>query len=273
VDVLVFTRFENFEVAIPTSPATAPATNHSIYYQSGLSSELVPSVAQDTVGERMTSIRQYCMIPKKAAAASIGATSTLFSYVLPWYWTPVQSALPSATALQNTSIGYGSYFSKWYAFARGGTDVHVYSTAPGAIVNFSQMGAFPALKGTYAAEPSMRNQPFSSGIDSMNDASLGAHARFPNYLGTARVSTALCDNVSYRQVLGDAASRPTLTTPSCGVIVARSGTTGGEIWFTRAAADDMMLGAYMGPCPLFVNSTTTTGAIWDPDSAGTVLST
>lgn len=244
-----------FEFAIPTTPFYVPSGvgAHPVY-QSGVVSVIKSEICEHAVGESITSVKQLISLPSLIKddnnlfnATQINALSTDVEAILPWFnaGSLGTSALPNTYDYLRVNprlFNFAVYASRAYNYARGGTDVHVTTVGPNRL---SYMGLqVPCSKPTsysfYRASASVA--AWFTGFS--------AHLRFPGFqyivrtpLGRTNQSAGIVP-VSYVPV--DVQDSNYV----CTVKIMNGGTATNWYRLRMAAADDAMLGHYMGPVPL-----------------------
>jgi hypothetical protein len=267
VDFMVEVRAKpDFELAFPLGPRY-PAHNRGTVLQGGKILDAVNSAAsQACVGEQICSVKQLIMMPKTTI---FGVTGVSSRPLMPWYYQPPISPLtPGPTAYPSEAFGFGGNLASCYVYARGGSDYHaVDSTIDSIIHGFNH--------GTRYGDQALPSTTDPVNVTAVNmprmiTSNSGVHARFPAYQRTARVLTGFFNAVAW-----------TLDTLVMNITPSGFGqmyfpryfcrvTTGRQIVFSRCAADDAMLGHYIGPAPLCLRLGAA-NSVWDPDSTDTVF--
>lgn len=259
VDVVVEVRAKpNFELARLMQPRYVGNVSATVL-QSGVKSSSRPDTpAQMCIGEVVSSIKQMIMVPKCTSIAGTAGT-ILQTFVMPWYHYNVGNPLtPGPAQLAREAFSMPGLIAKCYTYVRGGTEVHLYASAP--MLTFAGNGSsinFPLTTGGI-------NPGASSDPRVMNSAPY-AHFRFPGYAPWARILSGAWDYVTWASNALTFAYASTTdsvdTIPKIAVIPSTTGT----FYMSRAAADDAMAGLFIGPIPLML-PLAPAGTVWDPDS-------
>jgi hypothetical protein len=120
----------------------------TVYTQSGgeLVAKTLKQTYSNTMGDRMMSAKQIIQMPSPTVLA-VTTGYSVPQYVAPWFVNTTHisvtgmSAVPNAV---NTTTGFqggnnaGMAMARCYAFVKGGTDLHVYSTDNSAITTIHQ---------------------------------------------------------------------------------------------------------------------------------------
>jgi hypothetical protein len=265
----------DFELAVPAGIIYPSAPNGTVVSNSGKSVMIAPAETMEqsnselTVGEKINSIKQLIMIPGQSASLPAATAAELPLLVLPWFsYTNPSATAPAPNNTQvYTNFWYGPHLAACYLYARGGTDVHVYHSGharTGVRVKWKRNNAnavaVPATTTQISSFRATSGPPYM-----INNLDSFTHVRFPAYQTTARVPTNIFSGVSYDFKLGGAFTNPVLTQAyylALGQLVV-SHRGGVQVYYqlSRAAADDAMLGHYMGPPPVLVVSSTNNVAL------------
>ena len=177
---------DDFEVNDYGGPFFVPQFNGGIYTQSG---GVVKSVSKDpsplTMGEKLNSVKQIIQVPWWGKY-TLTANQSVSTPIAPWFANLVYNSLLSASipnASAVTLVGAGNPANMWakcYAYAKGGTDIHVYRSA-GRVERWVQQctGFFRTLSG---ANTNYNSQPLWSGTPRIvTDLDSPSHVRIPAY--------------------------------------------------------------------------------------------
>lgn len=260
---------DGFELAIPCGVRYPVHTRGTPRLQAGRLLDTVDdSTSALTIGESINSVKQLIMIPKMSKATEFTSGDL---NVMPFFYHPrYQPTVPGPTTMLKESFSLCGNISKCYAFARGGTDLHAYISQPEGILVASATGGDGnnAVAGNTVTNPSEANLPVV--VESRNGY---AHYRFPAYQRFVRLDSTVLDNQTYVCALDDPDSEFFNINAVTGIpVIPRvtyiqdPGNLSNVVgMFSRAAADDAMLGMYMGPPPL-VLPFAAAGVIYDPDT-------
>jgi hypothetical protein len=255
---------KDFELADFAGPFFNYQYNGNIYTQSG---EILAGTTKDpssvTIGEKFTSLKQMIQIP---TWLSFVTTVNVTWSLPPWINYYPSSLLTASTTNPNTATIQlagnticGS-LSMFYAYARGGTDHHLYfrnATRSAAFVEASNPDY--SVNGTITST----NNRFRSGNGSvpkvltLNDAPL--HVRSPAYQQVSRILTNFFDLVGF-----SGSNTPALTTFALSRShidrVALDNPLGDSVTVYQgtAAADDALLIQYIGPVPVYIPNSANT---------------
>lgn len=223
--------------------------------------------SQLTVGERFMSVKQMIQSPTYYRV-TVAASSTIKALLYPWYiYRPSAilnniKAIPMPVNAQITGNSTCSSLAKLYAFARGGTDHHLYPQ-PNAnmriAVDQSPLDGYSAYVSTMFDTGSRTNTGATPKVITHGEHPL--HIRCPAFQALVRIPTTLFDSIVF-PVFGLASDflcfngrahvdRATVVNPTAAAV---------EMWYSTAAADDATLTQYIGPVPIMI-----------PNSANTML--
>lgn len=247
---------DDFELGVPRGVQFPASPLSQITVQSGdVSSTYTSGVSQYTLGETINSFKQLIMVPKASTIKYL--TGTYDVDFMPWYYHPPQLSAPDQAGNRTLPCDYATYggnLACCYLFARGATDLHVYhpqdSNAVSAVA-FLHDATDMEQRENIACQPTC----------SSHDGTL--HLRIPSYQQSVRIPSYVLNDYEWTpqfessgapnssQNIDVAQVKPYVPTlyprvrftynnieGSCGAVVKRS------------AADDAMLGHYMGPVPL-----------------------
>lgn len=250
----------DYQLADFAGPWFAPFPAGTILQQSG--SVVMKSTTKDpsgiTMGEKMMSVKQLIQSPSWVSAnAAVGNNFTL---LYPWFVSPPVWYLNSVKSTpMPTTVVYGgntvaSYLAKAYAFARGGTDHHVYppsSTGVRAVVE--QV----AYDGYFEASSGLKDLAIRQGTcNTPKVLSLGEnplHVRSPAFQPKVRLPAHLLDDKAIPN-FGNAPGFSGLNVRGHVDRLITTNTTASSvpIWVSKSAADDAMLSQYIGPVPVLI---------------------
>lgn len=258
VEVSADSDFEFADPRTPMYPAHPKVSRSTIMFQSGkIISQSKDNHCEFTMGETLNSVKQLIAIPK-CTVDFIPNDGDLVFTVPPWYYTPSPSVLiPSATSCPHESFSIPGMVAKAFAFAKGGTDVHVYSSArTDFLAHIRQISTTDALTN---ANDGPDGDVCSNNIRVFNGLNGTLHARLPSYQSKTRFSPAVFDNV---MPTGASWSLKANRIPEINDIwderpplyrlLVKGGSRGGLIFVNRAASEDACLSQYIGPVPLFL---------------------
>lgn len=264
----------DFELAIPSGIQYPAHPRGTVKYQSGtLSDTFGDDVCELTIGEKINSAKQLIMLPKwNYSALAQNAGQTILGY--PWYThnQPLETVPPGDTDTHYEMFSWGGNIATCYAYARGATEFHVYpNRAEGTMLEAYCLS--PDL-GWYFG-PSGSQPQYKSGSTQMRVvAHLGTplHVKFPSYQTTVRVPTYVYNDKKW-ECSFTGVNRNANPVPNADGInyhyafpCIKALNNVGLTYYkqSRAAADDAMLGHYMGPTPMLVPASAAS-AVWDID--------
>ena len=260
----------DFELSNVKTPDFVPAVCGTVTLQSGkLLSQAPASIAEYTVGESITSLKQLIAIPKTTVVAtdSIDVEETKVKFLIPpWYYQPIPSALtPGPTGNLSESFGFGGSIAACFAFVKGGTDFHAYM---GELASMSTVMSVSQISGpsfdpyvTGAGSKSITSNPrlFCTGNTAL-------HARLPAYQHCVRLRSFDANsivptgsswgvNATRLPVVPRGVLRSTALYQFTMSAVDSFPNPGSQYLITsRAASDDASCGMFMGPPPLLTYS-------------------
>jgi len=218
-----------FELAVPCTPycPPAPASGTLLIAQGGID--------EFAIGERVLSIKQLI---SKACGYAIGGTTNAPAFSVPtwynwidvnttWGWSGTSQRIICTTGLTKKIIPNCHYFARWYAYARGGTNIHVPINGSGIMAATFIPDRLPVFN------------PIANNAQYICGAGQGLHVRMPFNSQTSRSTIA--------GPAAQASSNHNTTTLQWG-----SPTANGTAVYL-AAADDAQLGYFLGPLPLAFN--------------------
>lgn len=268
IDFLVEVRAKpGFELACPTAIIHPAAQGSSVTLQSGKMIATNAGAADELcVGERINSLKQLIMLPK-LSTTTVAAGATFNGIVMPWYYHPLLPNTGSSSApaaYRNESFSFSGNIAKCYAFVRGGTDVHVQSSLEPNMFIHGFQGSL--MGNTQVAEPK-RNRS-GSVIPRVINFNRQAHIRYPAYQRTARIAANCLDTIDWKMTTPGPTFSGARETPFYlpRLTVSNANATATTLFLGRCAADDAMLGHYIGPPPCCL-VLTGGNLTWDPDSA------
>lgn len=256
VDFLVEVCSDDLEVCNMIGATALSDPTGSIVMQSATVMDTYGNqTSRYAIGEKFNSVKQLISLPSQTTIRHKGYS---YDYDFPpWYYHP-----PIPTNHSAVPEGAQTLAGNWsacYAFARGGTDLHIYQAQDS---NSATTSVFlHSVLDTIDEEPAT-NMPYVI----THDGHL--HVRCPHYARAPRVSPQSFNDYSWStisDVNGTPPANRTLKYTGTGeepiympIMVPRlrstylsnSGTSG--IIIKRAAADDAMLAHYMGPPPVWL---------------------
>lgn len=280
---------DDFEVADYAGNFFVPAPNGTIYSQSSeVTSKLDPVLSSSsgtpcerTIGERITSVKQLIQIPSYSRA-NIGANTISVSTLPPWYYYSGYTILsggntsPVAAGLSYLGASYApGALAKMYAFARGGSDYHAVNLGPATTVSFSfEQNPLECSVGIVDLKTlnGRSNTGSTPKIVATTDRPL--HVRSPAYQAVPRVLTHSYDVYNVPRIPGvTVASATQFQTGHWPRLITynTSGTLGLQALLACNAADDAMLGAFIGPQPVIIPSSLAANNVhpdWMPGTTG-----
>lgn len=250
----------DFELADFAGPWFAPLIGGTISVQSGgIVKKSTTSPNQITIGEHMTSVKQMIQSPSWAFEA-ITPTTTIKGLLYPWFISSPINQLFTARAVPmpvNTIVKFNttaSNLAKCYAFARGGTDYHIYPGATGNIRLIADQGitdGYSAYGSSYFDTSSRTAIGSTPKVVSYGEHPL--HVRLPAFQPRVRIPCHMFDTKTY-PFLGAATDTGIFLARShCDrLTVINNNTAQASVWISKSAADDAMLSHYMGPVPCMI---------------------
>lgn len=241
---------DGFEFAMPQTLKYVPAAHNATpVYQSGVVKTIKPDMAEQAVGEVFTSVKQLISIPSVITPGTdyflsqgISALGGIFLGIKPWFKRPPPpaGALPNTTVyntLDPKSFNNGAYATNAYLYVRGGTDVHINAVSPTPFT----FCAFQILTENTAT---LIDRVFANAQAWLTGYS--AHFRFPGYQYAARTSVANVPPAAPISAIGPSISF-VADQYACGVKVMNTSSNAAAYQTRICAADDAMLGHYIGP--------------------------
>lgn len=277
-----------FEPSVPVGPLYFPwDAGYAITLQAGkLVSCYDETVNQQTIGEKIMSLKQLVMIPK--VAQSTVASGAHSMNIPPWWYNPspskdteaVKTAAVSAVTMKQ-AYTWGGYLSSAYLFVRGSTEFHAYphDVTQAMILNvaFDRSGYADSI-----ATPSPRYD--RTGTCLPRAFTTGPmHARFPAYAGLPRIRPwttrfiLAAGSLTVKNWNPDTANRVGVLYPNRANVNVptihfwNNNVSEVRYRFSRAAGDDAQMGHYVGPPPLYILPNAPSGSgRWDPDNVNIV---
>jgi len=259
---------DDFELAGFRGPQFAAHNNGTIVEQSGIPT--TKSACETSIGECFDSVKQMIMVPHNFNHWLPAADTPQDQLLMPWYFQKIPSALlPANDKTPSACFSPASHLSCYYTYCSGSTDYHAYIRPSNTLSVPSSNDYLHAAVSTFGqdfAKLATGNTVVSSPESSMpvvvyKDA---VHARLPSYQRGPRVYTfALNDNIGWDSteasmgppVAAGLAILNSLTAPVVFHKLAYRGTqlasSEFSVQFSRCAADDAVLGFYVGPPPFF----------------------
>lgn len=263
---------DDFELADYAGPYFTPHPSGAIQIQS--SDLVMPTTIEPsahTIGEKVTSLKQVIMQPSFEQFSLAGNNTSNFR-IAPWftninYLTTNASLTNPNTANQRFVGSPAAAIAKCYAFAKGGTDLHVYPEFQNVFLYRAyQVAAEFTTANVNAA--SLSRRPFPSSTPKAMQTSVPLHVRFPSYQTVVRIPTAAYDSFYNTGVTSLAVgSAPLFLSHQNNVDVNNKTTTSRLVYLLRAASDDASLAHYMGPPPVYVPNAANV-ALMDLNAAG-----
>lgn len=256
---------DDFEPVAYGTPYFGYQPDGIIYQQSG---GIVKATLDDTdawtAGESIRSVKQLIQIPNwsKHEVPTVYRASNM---VQPWfYYYPVHQYTNNLPNGDLPLKGLGRCSAGWalcYAFARGGTDVHMYvngSENTVAVIEQYAADSFAPLdiRKSYASRPFLSNT-----CKVLTNKAGVVHVRCPAYARRLRWPTTMFNANTINFPLE--AGQPLIGSYYLGAFyhinVANSSTTEKSyLEYATAASDDAALSHYMGPSPVFIPDAATT---------------
>jgi hypothetical protein len=273
VEVFAGPDFELFNLRSPLYPAFNDETNAIPRYQSGLvESTIRDSVSMYTTGEKLLSAKQLISMPSQLCQVAWPANSGGLSWALPWYYYPTVTSVappPAAQQLPSAPFRMAGLIAKCYAFASGGTDVHVY--APGDTFKWVMANYAGANYGSISALWNANNGPSSANPIVRVLGEQVAHFRFPCFSRFARTYSYLYDTLIYNMSPFSTYSQPIITTaisayasPAVPVLSFENlSSNASNLSVLLSAAEDARLAHYLGPPFLYLPSPLCTNVNYD----------
>lgn len=266
---------DDFELSVPIGPLQPAYTQTiDVINQSGkMTSTISSDASQYTIGEAITSVKQLIQIPWTTAVKAVAPGSTVAQHIFPWFYHgPQIVTIPNTTPAAPNTFTFGGNIALCYVFARGSTDVHLYSME----TKDSPLSIWTAFASVVrgqapATTSSPNNRPGASMPRVFKGNGDPMHLRFPAYQVTQRFLSHCLNLVTWTANWANSATDlavfPADTgNPGCvpKVWVANYGSQAGAIRLSRCAGDDAMLAQYIGPPPMLLDNAA--GAVYDPDS-------
>lgn len=254
---------EDFELSNPNGVRYPAAVNGTtIVVQSGkLLGNGNDNLSEYTIGESITSLKQLIMIPKHTLITPVGGS--LAFDVPPWYYQPVPSgSVPGPTAHLTESFSYGGNIASCYAFVKGGTDFHSYTSGTQATGTSTGDGSALIAQNITSGNINVANATPARGSDSSMpfyfSTEKAVHYRLPAYQNVVRFLSHIMNDVFAPGTAWGAKGSPSIggvpysafrpqSLYSTAIV---SGETTADIFTSRAASDDAAAGLYHGPPPM-----------------------
>lgn len=265
--------------SVPTNfPPIPDDVSAQITLQSGsLEGTEQRGVLENLDGQLFTSLKQIAMIPQRvgcayAATLTYPATSTASSDifpVLPWfarvpicYYTNTTTGVKTSFA-PNFTYGFTlcNFVSSFFAFARGGTNIEVHSTADTVSAGDYRVSdatlTSTSTKLGFNTSSAFSSNSFMASVTNRTLTNAPAAFTFKHPANTPWIACnrALYTNPSSLSVAARSLTDPlvkvvdgTSTVYPHGLLINSAATH--KTWFTRCAADDAFATFYLGP-PLF----------------------
>jgi hypothetical protein len=251
---------EDFELADFLGVRFPLQTNGTVYTQSGGEVRITTKApSSNTMGERIMSVKQLLQVPSPTVVSLTGNSSTR-QYICPWFTNPTFNKVLALTGLPNsntqatTFVGGNSVamaLSKCYLFAKGGTNVHVYTDRSSNTIRVFQ--ATSLVGNTSQATTNLSKPAFPSSVPTViQSGGLAVHTRTPTFQSIVRIPTYHLDGVFDSPLVpSNAGVGGSLGQFACLSVVNPDATTS-NITVLRSASDDAQLAHYMGPVPVFI---------------------
>jgi hypothetical protein len=253
----------DYELADFVTPVYPPSPSAAVTFQGGLS-QAPDELSEYTVGESLASVKQLISIPHVTPISTVPGTGSW--YIPHWTYSPTYAASGVATCL-NGSFSVPAYVATWFAFAKGGTDLHANMTAADSTSSaYFRVTQFSGNITTTTQSPSQA--PYSNNC-AVQAFSGSLHARLPAYSHLVRFAASAFQNVT---AIGTSwgftstnipALRPNRPVSTYKLFAKY---TTGVMILTMSAADDASLAMFMGPTPLLLLSTNAVTTLYDIDS-------
>jgi len=257
---------DDFEVNDYAGPYFVPQPNGTIYTQSG---GVVKSVSKDpsplTMGEKLNSVKQIIQVPWWGKYSLLGSQNVTTS-LAPWFTNYTFNALVAGSLPNNSSLllfGTGApstMLAKCYAYAKGGTDFHLYRLTGNTTAYLEQAGTpFRTLAGV---TNNYNYKPLWAGVPRVfTDKDSPIHARLPAFQMFKRIPTQAVDDVAWLTFGSSTVSSNYYFSHFNHLQVNNLDTTSSSIIIGRAASDDAALSHYMGPVPVYIPNSLNTNSM------------
>lgn len=259
---------EDFELADYAGVYFPLHTSGTIYTQSGGNVSITTKPpSSNTMGERIMSVKQMIQVPSPYVNSVAAGTSGKY-YVCPWFTNPTWQKANALAALPNGNLATNSFsggnnagmaLAKCYAFAKGGTNLHIYCDQPTTVIRVFQANSLVANANQQTT--TLARGVFPSTVPTViQTGGLAAHLRLPSYQSIVRIPSYHLDSV-FNDVFdaSNAGVNGSLGHLYC-VNIGNPGTVTANNTIFRSASDDAQLAHYMGPVPVFIPSSTTVNA-------------
>jgi hypothetical protein len=193
VSVLVEAFSTDMQLSCPNAPLYAPMpAGGTVTFQSGLSNVFNDKVDESTAGERITSLKQLIQLPHFTLA---NAFSTVYTaYMLPWWYQPTQYTSAPVAPPAPESFSFGGTIASCYAYVRGSTDIHVYSSGTNGNPS-SEARIIEQVPWSYGNSSTSSYRSAASSNKVVSNKSGASHVRMPNYGMLSRYDPS-CYNVA-----------------------------------------------------------------------------
>lgn len=259
---------DDYELADFAGNYLLPQASALIYQQSGVKTT-TKEPAQQTIGEKITSLKQLIQSPWWAET-TIAAGATANTYLCPWYtWIPAapfnasNQTAPNIANLDTSGAGsVAGAVSKCFVFAKGGTDVHAYviGNSDSIMMDFEQIPQEYKTSDNSSSNYTIRSLN-SSTPRVISIGPYGLHVRLPAFQLRTRVPTPSVDRVGFK-AFGSPSSPESYSRSHFDVFKIRNASSSASRYIlSRAAADDAALSHYIGPSPVYIPNTVNVNAI------------
>lgn len=253
IDFLVEVKANDFEVANIMGPTAIAHPEGDIVLQSNAVADTYTGQASRfAIGEKFNSVKQLISLPSQHLILHKGWT---WDYdIMPWYYHPKLPINHNETPEFSQTLA--GNWATCYAFARGGTDLHVYHAQDSNSVSASVF--LHDINDETNAEP-VSNMPYVMSHDGH------LHVRCPHYARASRVSPHAFNSLVWKTFPAADGTPPPqrIIYRSNNPIYAANmlprlrssylvGTGVNGVIAKRAAADDAVLAHYMGPPPVWL---------------------
>lgn len=264
---------DDYELALPGGIRFPALPQGTILQQSGLklSGAIGNTASELTVGEKTNSVKQLIAIPVYNFS-TVGASTYSTVLLYPWFYhrDPINTVPAPAAAVRPCAFSYSGNAATCYVYARGGSDYHAYvNTATNVTIDAAYLSA------DFGVTQPATSYEVGSGSSQIRTffTSPYAHVRVPANQIVARVPSEVYNRNAWNMNPGDTNRNTPMFPNATGIkfhaaqafMGFRNANAGGiNVIMSRAAADDAMLGQYIGPPPCALPAAIPTAA-FDPD--------
>nr|QKI28880.1 hypothetical protein 2 [Lactuca sativa dicistroviridae] len=263
----------DYELAVPAGVRFPALPLGTVVQQSGkkLSGASGAGASRLTVGEKLLSVKQLISIPTFNYGVQAGFNYSTIA-LFPWFYhrDPTTTVPAPANAVRYCAFSYGGNAATCYVYARGGTDYHIYLNSD-LNVN-TDVGFISSDFGAIQTANSLLAQSASSQLRIIGNTRR-SHVRVPAYQIYARVPTDLYNRKAWNLNIADPDRNTSFIPTGNGIRfhsaqaylgIRNANTSTLNQCISRNAADDAMLGQYIGPPPCALPNSVPT-APFDPD--------